>query len=152
MNIEERFMSKVEINRSNNCWIWNGTLRDGYGRFKAEKKMMTASRFSFEYFKGEIKEGNVIMHTCDNRSCVNPDHLIQGTHKENANDKVIKKRHIYGEKAWQHKLSEQEVIEIKKALQYPYIGINNDLAKFYQVNHRTISSIKNGITWSHVQI
>jgi hypothetical protein len=152
MTVEERFMSKVIINKITNCWIWNSTLRDGYGRFKVDKKMLTASRFSFEYFKEKILDANVIMHLCDNPSCVNPEHLMQGTHKENSVDKVNKKRHVYGEKAWQHILSDQEVLEIKKAQLNYYYGQNNDLAHFYKVNHRTISNIKNGTTWSHIQI
>jgi CMP-N-acetylneuraminic acid synthetase len=152
MTIEERFLSKIIIDEKTKCWNWNSTLRDGYGRFKAEKKVLTASRFSYEFYKEPILEGNVIMHICDNTLCVNPDHLLQGTHKDNAQDKVNKKRHTFGEKAWQHLLSENEVIEIKKALQNYYYGQVNDLAHFYKVNHRTISSIKRGTTWSHIKI
>jgi hypothetical protein len=150
MTVEERFMSKVLVDEKTNCWNWNGTLRDGYGRFKANKKIMNASRFSFEYYNEKILDGNVIMHICDNPKCVNPEHLKQGTHKDNAADKVSKNRHVYGEKAWQHKLTEKQVIEIKQKLKNPYIGINNDLANFYSVNHRTISDIKLGKRWSHI--
>lgn len=152
MTLEDRFMSKILVDEKTNCWNWNASMRDGYGRFKADKKMMNASRFSFEYFNEKILNGNVIMHLCDNPKCVNPKHLKQGSHKENAQDKVLKNRHIFGEKAWQHKLTEKEIIEIKEKLKNPYCGINNDLAHFYKVNHRTISSIRRGITWAHISI
>jgi hypothetical protein len=147
-----KIWSTINVKLGLNLYVPTSSIFFKCDGFKVDKKMLTASRFSFEYFKEKILDANVIMHLCDNPSCVNPEHLMQGTHKENSVDKVNKKRHVYGEKAWQHILSDQEVLEIKKAQLNYYYGQNNDLAHFYKVNHRTISNIKNGTTWSHIQI
>ena len=64
----------------------------GYGMFRFGTGMRMAHRVAYALFKGELQPGLVIMHTCDNRICVNPGHLLQGTRKENNNDCVRKGR------------------------------------------------------------
>lgn len=94
---EERFMSKVT--KTKDCWEWNGAkMPSGYGRFgytTSEGKLINtyAHRISYLFFKGELTKGLVIDHLCNNRGCVNPDHLELVTQKENLkrSDKVISK-------------------------------------------------------------
>jgi hypothetical protein len=143
----ERFNTKYVVDEETGCWLWQDKLLyDGYGRLQVNGKNIKAHRFSYEYFIGPLDENLVICHKCSNRNCVMPDHLRQDTQKSNAIDMVkIKKQHI-------QILSVEEVIEIKKALKQYYRGQCNDLAHYYKVNKRTISSIKKGISWSHVEI
>lgn len=87
----KRFMNKVAILES--CWIWTSTRQvRGYGKMWLNGKQQSAHRISYKIFNGEINEGMVIMHSCDNTSCVNPEHLTQGTTKENSIDREKKGR------------------------------------------------------------
>jgi hypothetical protein len=91
--LEQRFLSKVIIPRDRNaCWEWLGSKSRGYGQIGYKYKLMSAHRLSFLMFNGNLIDGLVVMHTCDNPCCVNPNHLIQGTHKQNMQDCANKGR------------------------------------------------------------
>jgi len=93
MPLNERFeMQYIPVTESG-CWIWVGSIsKSGYGRIKVNKKTSAAHRVSYELHKEEIREGMYICHTCDNPSCVNPNHLYQGTAKQNTLDMLIRNR------------------------------------------------------------
>ena len=76
------------------CWIWvGGTNKKGYAHLKYDMKMWRGNRFSWEAFKGPIPIGLCVLHHCDNRLCVNPEHLFLGTDLDNARDRDAKGRH-----------------------------------------------------------
>lgn len=75
------------------CWLWTGEIgSSGYGRFYAYGRKYRAHRFSYEAYKGEIPKGMLILHSCDNPRCVNPDHLRVGTDADNTRDKMERGR------------------------------------------------------------
>lgn len=77
----------------NKCWIYAGAKdRHGYGIIKHAGKTVRAHRYNFELHKGAILPGMVIRHTCNNPSCINPKHLLQGTQKQNMQDKAESKK------------------------------------------------------------
>jgi hypothetical protein len=81
LTVEQRFWSKV--NKTSTCWLWTGTLAEGYGSFYAVNSNMPAHRFAWEELRGEIPEGLVLDHVCRVHRCVNPAHLEPVTNGEN---------------------------------------------------------------------
>ena len=76
----ERFAEMIEepFDVHNDCWIWKGSKRSGYGRIRMGGKSgedVPAHRFSYELFVGPIPENHVVHHMCRNKACVRPDHL-----------------------------------------------------------------------------
>ena len=90
-----RFLTKVEKAPSG-CWEWIASKSpNGYGQFRyptGNDNHIGAHVASYRYFYGDVPEGMQIRHTCDNRSCVNPTHLIPGTSQDNSNDMVERGR------------------------------------------------------------
>ena len=92
-------MKYIVINKINGCWEWKKRRKNhindyGYGIFKGEQ----AYRISYKLFKGEIHEGMLVCHTCDNPSCINPDHLYCGSHQTNSEDMKNRGRSLTGDK------------------------------------------------------
>ena len=82
----ERFMSKVSI-QDDGCWMWTAsTRRDGYGQFMLRKKPRAAHRLSFFHHTGPIPDGLFVLHHCDVKRCVAPEHLRLGTFSDNMKD------------------------------------------------------------------
>jgi hypothetical protein len=78
------------------CREWIGKKSFGYGMTTIRGKNIFSHRAAYLVWKGEIKEGLFVCHTCDNRSCINPNHLFVGTSKDNVNDMMNKNRHNFG--------------------------------------------------------
>ena len=149
----ERFNSKIiKASDENQCWLWNGTLStSGYGQFQVRDKCVYAHRAMYAIKFGEIPENGHVCHKCDNPLCVNPSHLFLGDAVINMKDRFKKGRYasIRGENNKQSKLSESQVLEIKKYLAQ---GIRQqDIAKIYSVSQICISLIKRGINWRHIK-
>jgi hypothetical protein len=86
-----KFIKSIEFN--NHCWIYiRAKDRKKYGRFYIGRKSLGAHRVSYLIFKGDIDEGMFVCHSCDNPSCVNPDHLWVGTVQDNNSDRDKKNR------------------------------------------------------------
>lgn len=88
------FWSRVA--ESDGCWEWKGRInKDGYGEFKVNPYQFIASRLSWMLVFGEIPDGMMVCHHCDNRECVSPAHLFLGTALDNEHDKIAKGRARY---------------------------------------------------------
>lgn len=144
------FWSKVDKNASNDCWLWTGSkYSDGYGRTKRFKKYRLCHKISYELHKGPVPIGIFVCHSCDIRSCVNPNHLWLGTHNDNMKDMVKKKRSkngiMRGEKNPMAILFEVDVKAIKLAISDGETNVS--IGKRFGVHHSTISAIKRKKNW-----
>ncbi len=89
----DRFWSKVKKGEPHECWEWQAfRFVNGYGQFWHQGRDGKAHRMAYTMAKGPIPEGLVVMHTCDNRACCNPDHLRLGTQGDNLQDMYDKDR------------------------------------------------------------
>jgi hypothetical protein len=122
------------------CWAWGGAGKgNGYGNVTVDGKQMGAHRRSYELFCGEIPEGEEVCHTCDNRWCVNPDHLFTGTRLENMADCKSKGRTAGGNR--KH-LTESRVQEIRRRLN---AGVSpRRISIQMDVSYGTVTAIKEG--------
>ena len=89
-NLIKRFFSKVT--KSKDCWVWIAQNVNGYGRLRIKGKLKLAHRVIWELKIGRIPKGLDVLHSCDNPSCVNPQHLWLGTHQQNMKDRDKKGR------------------------------------------------------------
>lgn len=92
------------------CWDFRGRLDpDGYGVITKERAPYRAHRAAYESWVGPIPSGHLIRHTCDNRRCINPEHLLTGSPRDNTRDAQERKRLANGERHGMHKLTDTEV-------------------------------------------
>lgn len=90
--LREKLIENSKTNK-NGCWEWvKYKNQDGYGRIRVNGKKKLAHRASFEEFVCNIPEGMIVCHRCDNPSCIKPEHLFLGTHKDNCHDAITKGR------------------------------------------------------------
>lgn len=143
--LKERLLKGYEEDQTTGCWNWiKYRDRDGYGNIAVKSKPMQAHRASYQVFVGPLEPSLFICHTCDNPSCINPDHLYQGTHKQNQKDKQNRQR-IVGEKHPYAKLKDTDILKIR----------NSDLSqeklgKIYNVTQAHVGRIKRNLNWSHI--
>lgn len=154
----ERFEKKYEPEPNSGCWLWTDhTDGDGYGIIwvGGGKRTKRAHRVSYELYKGAIPLDRMVCHRCDNRACVNPEHLCLGTNADNMSDMVRRGRSatvinpMPGEKNGRAKLTETAVRQIRE-LRSSGVGTKH-IAAQYRIDRSTVQRIVRGEDWGHVQ-
>jgi len=138
------FWSKVKIGGSAMCWIWKGHTVSGYGRFRGVR----AHRYAYQLHKGEIGSGLMVRHLCGNKLCVNPDHLEEGTMADNAQDGIRLGETLRGQDNGRSKITEDQA---RYVLKNPDGLTGAKLARKLGVSTATISLIRSGHRWAHLQ-
>lgn len=127
------------------CWEWRGQKRkDGYGLFWLHGRQVRAHRASYDLHCGPLSATDVLCHTCDNRACVNPNHMFVGSRADNIRDCVSKDRNQFGERHWSAKLSVDAVRTIRSDQEHSC----SELGKRFNVDPSVISRIKTGRAWA----
>jgi hypothetical protein len=125
------------------CWITTYKNNfNGYCQVKIDGKRQYLHRWAYEFFNGEIPKDMIVLHNCDNTRCINPEHLILGTRKENSEDMVSKGRQAKGERHGQARLTEKQVKEIRIDKRTAMT-----IAKENGVSKATIDKIRRGLIW-----
>jgi hypothetical protein len=163
-----------------NCWEWtSGLFNEGYGSFKGQGVTRSSHRVAYHLSKGEIPEGKLVMHKCDNRKCCRPSHLECGDFAANNRDSISKGRNAKGdrngsvtqphtrprgknhfaqsrpgllargESAGNAVLTTKQVLKIRE--EYARKRTRQvDLARRYGVSQHAVSCVVRRITWTHV--
>ena len=141
--LQERLIARSVRNPLNDCMEWQGCLgRNGYGMLGVgNRRVVQAHRAAYAAFKGEFDESLFVLHRCDNRKCINPEHLFAGTRQDNMKDMVANGR----KPPSRPKLSKEQVKTILAQLADG--ATNKDLANEYGVHQSTVSHIRHGRVW-----
>lgn len=161
------------------CHLWTGTiLSKGYGQARMNGRRWRAHRLAYAILVGVVSDDIMVLHKCDNRKCVNPDHLFLGDHLTNMKDMTVKGRQAKGDRHYSvtqpwaiargdrhgsrvHPekrpkgelhgsavLTECDVIEIRR--RYAVGETQRSLARQFGVHQRSVYRIVNRLTWTHV--
>lgn len=135
----------------NSVGCWNCTSHrpntHGYPVKYFNGKTVKLSRYMYEKIKRKIPIGKIIRHTCDNKLCINPQHLISGTYKQNTQDAIRRRRMLIGERNGKSKLTEEQVKEILTS------KLNGaELGRKFGVITSTIAYIRRREHWKHVEV
>jgi hypothetical protein len=143
--LEKCFWSKVKKADPNDCWEWLAALnKGGYGQCFLCGTQHSAHRIAV-MLDGRDPAGKVVRHSCDNPKCVNPRHLVLGTHADNVADRVARKRTAVGTRNGRSKLNPLKVRAIRKSKR-----VITELARHYGVDPKVIRDVKARKTWKHI--
>lgn len=150
-NTPDGFWGRVDTSGgADGCWPWTGPTDDaGYGALYYDGETIGTHRLAYRLTYGPLPvDKPQVRHTCDNRPCCNPAHLIPGTTQDNTADRQERQRQSRGENRWSAKLTEADipVIRRRRRAGETFAAIARD----YDVRYQTIARAAQGKTWKHV--
>ena len=148
----------AKVNKTPTCWLWMYSLLSdiynsgGYGQVTIRNRRLRAHRVAWELTNGPIPDGLHVLHRCDVRHCVNPDHLFLGTDADNIHDAMAKGRFVpppvrYGEQHGLSKLTADDVATIRALYASKSGWTHRSLGEKFNVTHTNICHILNNRTW-----
>lgn len=147
----DRFERYACILDQDACVPWSGFIsaETGYGQFAWKTSTSIGAHVaSYLIYKGAVPAGMLVRHTCDNRSCVNPKHLLLGTYVDNMRDAMERRRVACGERAHSAKMTAAKVADLRQ--KYAAGARQVDLAIEFGVGQAAVSQMVRRGTWKHV--
>lgn len=129
-----QFNSRIYKPIDSDCWIYTVTNHHGYGHMTIDKVTYAAHRLAYEMSYGPFDTELFVLHTCDNKACVNPKHLFLGTHIDNMKDMIAKGRH-----PGYHLTTPEEREKIKELAQTGKRSV--EIANIFDISTRTVDRI-----------
>lgn len=151
-----RFWAKVEKKELDDCWLWLAGLmgKSGYGQFSLRCFPTLAHRVSFQMEHAKSIEDICVLHSCDNRRCVNPAHLFLGTYKDNSDDMKAKgrerKNSPKGERHNQAKLRDEDIPVILEL--FTKQATLAEVGTRFGISTTTACKIRSRKLWKHISI
>lgn len=131
------------------CWVWQGAVSKTTGYGVVGHRAQPAHRVMWILTFGEPAIGLMVLHKCDVRRCINPAHLFLGTHQDNMDDMVAKRRSYQGPSHHFAKLTESDASLIKYLVE---CGVSQArLAKLYGVTRQAVWRLMAGLSWRHAK-
>lgn len=148
IKVKWRFWSRINKGKDDECWEWMGVISNtGYGRLSIKDKYFSAHHLMW-FFTYKVMPTLFLLHQCDNKRCVNPRHLKEGTHAENMRESSERQLHARGVDSPKSKFTESDILLIRKQKQQGQSY--SQLATLWNVNRSTIQSIVQRWTWAHI--
>ena len=143
----DRFWARVQ-KIDGGCWLFAGAVCNRAGHVhiaREDGSRMLAHRYSYELFHGPTPDGLVVRHRCDVGRCVNPDHLLVGTQKQNVHDAIQRnRRNAFG----RQRLTVESVLDIRE--RFALGEMQRTIARAYGVSKGCIHAVVHRLTWAHV--
>lgn len=142
------FVRRVTFEPNTGCHLWTGGVdKDGYGKFQVlisykHQAHVRAHRFAWEDMHGPLPSGALLLHSCDQPACVNPDHLHPGTQKQNIAEALQRHRKAVGEAHPWTRHSAATILEIRR-LRREGVPVS-ELAQRFGMHHSNIWAIEHG--------
>lgn len=147
--MDKRFWRWINKAGANGCWLWMRSLSKArYGVLTINGKLNLAHRIAWELANGPIPNQAHVLHHCDIRHCVNPDHLFLGDQRSNIADAKMKGRMQRGEDRFNAKLQNADIPIIRSRLATGVPAAR--IARDYGVHVNTIKDVKHRRTWTHI--
>lgn len=142
-----RFESKTIQSDTSDCIVWIGAVKNnGYGNFYLCGKWINAHKAAWLFKNGEIPNGLMIRHICDNRLCVNTNHMVLGTHQDNMNDMVQRGRSAQKSNHFNAHFTNSQVLKMRELFDLNQKTIP-DLVKMYKSKYSTVYQIVKRLRW-----
>lgn len=137
----EAFARKTDKRGHDECWPWLANKnKSGHGRFRSGGRLVMAHRQSWEFFFGNIPEGKMVLHKCDDPGCVNPYHLYLGSNSDNMKDSVRAGTHNGPQR---RSLNEEQLKEAQRLLSFGRSQYS--VARILSVSRSTIENVNKGV-------